>query len=753
MILTTFLQNGGGGSQSIPIILSVVESLLKSTEWQYIRAGLTMLDACLTSSPHSMAAHIPVAIEAALSFSTHPCVRVQYQAIELIGSLCQAPPMMEVRGDHGKRILQALAQLLSSKCAKIICHACLGIVSFCRGGNGKENSGLPIDDSSYILPYLGDLLNAIATGPLSLDVASNTVVYIRAFASIACLADVAKEDFAPYYDNIIHGLMECVSFGLQRDANGMISASGSTSHETVSLRGSAVEAATIVGQSIGEEDNRFHSEAEKIMNLIVPLLQYYASNEAAPLLIPQDQLLAAAARISTIIGDAYSPYVPSVLPHLLRIAREEADVSITDGNPDSAGQDADFDEDTGLETITVALPGMGVKKLILNTTQIQEKSLAARAVYEHASSMGASFGPYANDCFSAFEPLLQFKYSSEVRATSAQALGPIFDSACEFAVTSHAKQQSAHSLAEMYPKLILTMAKQLQEEDTDDIETLIAFSEALSTICYSNFVNTNETDGSHFAYLSREETTQFTSDLVKLIGACLSRRSAIISSLGSIYDEDQKAELEDMLTVEEEFLTNLVDSIGYNLKCLKEKFIPVFEECILPAFGQILTIAGTSDPRARFSALCLFCDCVEHCGPEAAARYAPLFSEGVIQGFDDSTNGGDIALKEVAVYSLAQIARHAPRETLSTVIGKIAPQLLSIAKEGESKQKDDIENLTLVENSASALATLTLFQKSPFRQIDAAQKPEILKTFLSNLPLGEDEDEAKVCIEGSKDIL
>ncbi len=154
---------------------------------------------------------------------------------------------------------------------KIICHACLGIVSFCRGGNGKENSGLPIDDSSYILPYLGDLLNAVATGPLPLDVASNTVVYNRAFASIACLADVAKEDFAPYYDNIIHGLMECVSFGLQRDANGMISASGSTSHETVSLRGSAVEAATIVGQSIGEEDNRFHSEAEKIMNLIVPL--------------------------------------------------------------------------------------------------------------------------------------------------------------------------------------------------------------------------------------------------------------------------------------------------------------------------------------------------------------------------------------------------------------------------------------------------------------------------------------------------
>ena len=47
MILYSFLQNGGGGSQSLPAILSIVERLLQSSRWQELRAGLIIIDACL----------------------------------------------------------------------------------------------------------------------------------------------------------------------------------------------------------------------------------------------------------------------------------------------------------------------------------------------------------------------------------------------------------------------------------------------------------------------------------------------------------------------------------------------------------------------------------------------------------------------------------------------------------------------------------------------------------------------------------
>jgi hypothetical protein len=97
------------------------------------------------------------------------------------------------------------------------------------------------------------------------------------------------------------------------------------------------------------------------------------------------------------------------------------------------------------------------------------------------------------------------------------------------------------------------------------------------------------------------------------------------------------------------------------------------------------------------------------------------------------------------VYSTAQIARHCPSQTVNNNIpSSLVHQLKSIAKEGETNGKDDIQELRLVENSASALATLCLFSNSPYRQIVAAQRQDIMKTFLSNLPLREDEDEAKV---------
>jgi len=45
--------------------------------------------------------------------------------------------------------------------------------------------------------------------------------------------------------------------------------------------------------------------------------------------VPKDQLLAASARIASVMGARYAPFVPHVLPHLLSIAREKADVSVT----------------------------------------------------------------------------------------------------------------------------------------------------------------------------------------------------------------------------------------------------------------------------------------------------------------------------------------------------------------------------------------------------------------------------------------
>jgi hypothetical protein len=59
--------------------------------------------------------------------------------------------------------------------------------------------------------------------------------------------------------------------------------------------------------------------------------------------------------------------------------------------------------------------------------------------------------------------------------------------------------------------------------------------------------------------------------------------------------------------------------------------------------------------------------------------------------------------------------------------------------------KDATDHVALVENSASALASLALIGSAPLgKSMNASKRKSILSNFLDQLPLREDESEAKV---------
>ena len=74
-----------------------------------------------------------------------------------------------MRGPYGGRILQVASGLVSSPCGKVSSHACLALVSYCRGGSGRDNCGAPVP-RELLVPYLNDVLSALASGPLAIDV-------------------------------------------------------------------------------------------------------------------------------------------------------------------------------------------------------------------------------------------------------------------------------------------------------------------------------------------------------------------------------------------------------------------------------------------------------------------------------------------------------------------------------------------------------------------------------------------------------
>jgi hypothetical protein len=317
------------GSHALAVVLPLVEQLLASSsgssgggDFRLPRAGLVALQCCLVATPVSFAPHMSVALEAALSLSlfanNSSNARVQFQAIFMLGVLCELQAHTEeIREQYGARLCQTLAQAAQSPCTKISAMACLAMVSYCRGDPLDKSE---MDGTRFVVPYLSNVLQALVAGPLSLELthAGAVVVKVRAVGAVACLAQASGPDFVAFYADIMPGLLACAQL------------SSGGSFEMSQLKGAAIEAATIVGQAIGEDHKHvFVGDAEHIMQWAMPVLSHSSGDAAG---MPLDQLLSACARIASVMGEDYAPFLDAVLPHLLSRATGEADVSITVSN-------------------------------------------------------------------------------------------------------------------------------------------------------------------------------------------------------------------------------------------------------------------------------------------------------------------------------------------------------------------------------------------------------------------------------------
>jgi hypothetical protein len=405
----------------------------------------------------------------------------------------------------------------------------------------------------------------------------------------------------------------------------------------------------------------------------------------------------------------------------------------------STKQQVAFDEVEGTESMTVAIPGRGLTKVTINTTKIQEKAQMARAVYEHAVALQDSFGPYSQSCLDAFLPMVAFKFSSEIRATSAQTLAAVFDAACCFG-TSHGMELPKAYL----PRLLNTIARQMSEEDSTSMEAVHALVTSLCDICNSTYVHKMNHGTEILDNVSVAEVRAVVQCIVKTMAQSLERRNTLFRTLedDNAHGDDERNEIVNELASEQELLTPLVDSIGYLLKCYGPTFAPIFDEHVAPTLGLYLG-DGNGDIRARLAAVCLFDDCVEHCGSEAAAKFGPHLLVGIVNSLQ--TNQEDEELVRAAIYGIAQLARRAPASVLAPQAQMLAQELLRRVDRPVSVDNGNEEDSAVYENAISALASMTLFNNAPFRASGFVKHETVTERFLQSLPLRSDEDEAKIC--------
>jgi hypothetical protein len=346
---------------------------------------------------------------------------------------------------------------------------------------------------------------------------------------------------------------------------------------------------------------------------------------------------------------------------------------------------------------------------------------------------------YAQTTLATLVPLVDFRYSPEVRSTVAQAISAVFEAAC-----AHGETFGMEVPQKYLPILAQSISKQIIEEDSSDPEVMFALADSLSDVFYFVHRTLERPNGrSVLASFTAAQAKTTVQCVMKAMVSCLSRRTELIRTLegydGVLSGEDEKEEYVRALAGEQEVLTPLVDTVGYTIKFLREKCLPVFESEVVPVLGPFLKASSIADNRATYAAICLFDDCVEHCGSAAAAKYAPPLMEGALLGM----NREDTDLKQVSVYGIAQIARYAP----SATVMPYAERLVNILVDISNVPKDATDHVAIVENGVSALASLVLIGNAPLGKIDSAKKSSIMSIFLDQLPLTYDESEAKVSFQ------
>lgn len=182
-------------------------------------------------------------------------------------------------------------------------------------------------------------------------------------------------------------------------------------------------------EAVGRD--KFGPDAEFIMKLLVGTLEQGLSSDD-----PQHHyVVEACARICKSLQQGFLPYLPYVVPALLKSAAIEDAAFIA-----NEGEKTEYDNVPGYESQTVSIHSGGNKKIYLNSALLQEKSTAVRMLYEYAETLKEGFFPYLEATAKVLVPLLSYRYNEQVRIASMAALPAMIKCATKALQNDHAKR-------------------------------------------------------------------------------------------------------------------------------------------------------------------------------------------------------------------------------------------------------------------------------------------------------------------------
>lgn len=684
-----------GGKAVLPVAIPVIKDFLGDADWRKRRAGLYAICLLGEGAKSLMTRELDNVVGMVLPFLSDHHPRVQYAALHSIGQIAEDFGEVEKGKNFQARfhtvVVPALTALVQNEQVVLRTRALAAnvVINFCNATVCK---------AKYVTPYSQALLEALFHTIRSCP----RQVQEQAITAIASVAKVIGDEFLRFYDIFIPLAKEVLT-----NAHGK---------EYTLLRGKSMESIALIGQAVGKE--RFANDAKEIMEILVrvqssetlegPMVQYVAQS---------------CVRIGSILKEDFVPYLPHVIPVLIKQAQIEPDIQLLDVMDNEVEED-DPTGDDGTDTMTLDIRGMGKKRLEINTSALEDKTNACNMLYQSALDLEGWFYPYVAEVAQVLIPLIDFEYVEDIRIVSSLAMAKLLKCAVEGTLHHGYGTTAPQFPQQLFEKFFEPMLNSLQREE--DLECLGAFAEAISAVL-------------EVCKQSQESGYQ--------VGVPLGHVPRIVEVLKTValhsaqrlmkqhhenqQDEDYDAEAALQQTENEELeegvFRSMVDSIGWLVKIHKEAFFPVFKTQLLAFVTPLLEQTTVSVLRGQ--AICMIDDIVEHCGA-SAQELLPLFLNHLVQGLEDP-NSSVIQASAYGIGVSAEKCGAAFDPFCQNALEKMVHLINS------STNVDDDEVGAARDNAISAVAKICLAREGA---VDAAK---MWPMWLSWLPLRTDVLEAQ----------
>lgn len=657
------LANKLGGQIVLPPTFTWLPRMITSNNWRDRHAALMAISAISEGCQELMEGELDRVLELVVPALNDSHPRVRWAGCNALGQMStDFKGTMQTK--YHQVVLQALIPVLGAPEPRVQSHAAAALVNFCEEA-----------EKSTLEPYLDTLLEHL----MALLQNQKRFVQEQALSTIATVADSAETAFGNWYDRLMPLLFNVLQQPNEQDLR--------------LLRAKAMECATLIALAVGKE--RMGQDAIQLVQVLGNVQSNLIGDDD-----PQEQyLLHCWGRMCRVLGQDFVPYLPAVMPPLMKLATAKADIQLLEDEENVA----QIEQEEGWELVPLKGKYIGIK-----TSTLDDKFMAIELIAIYAQNLEGGFAQYVPEIMDKVAYTgLAFFFHDPVRVASAKAIPQLLNS---FKV-AHGLTSQPYS--ELWSK---TLEKVLEVLDSEPaIETLAEM--------YQCFYESVEVSGKDC--LSNDHMSLFIKSAESVLKDYQERVEARLADAaerddGEELDEDLQFAIEDDQTL----LSDMNKAFHTIFKHQGQSFLPHWER-LLNYYDVFVT---ARDPTQRQWALCILDDVLEFCGP-ASWHYHTHIIQPLIDGMRDDAP----ANRQAATYG-AGVAAHKGGDAWSEFASGSLPILFQVTQRPNARSDDDA---FATENACASIAKILHFNSGKVPNV-----PEVVNAWVDTLPVTNDEEAA-----------